>query len=62
MFLIKAGDREVIGSTPLEQKGQAQDFELAKRKADKLLKLFAQVEVVDAKTNECVYFQTKNIG
>lgn len=60
MFLIKAGDREVTGSTPLKQKGQSPDFELAKRKADKLLKSFAQVEVVDSKTNECVYFQTKD--
>lgn len=51
---------EVTGSTPLRQKGQSQDFELAKRKADKLLKSFAQVEVVDSKTNECVYFQTKD--
>jgi hypothetical protein len=59
MYLIKAGDREVIGSTPLEQKGQTQDFELAKRKADKLLKVFAQVEVIESKTRECVYFQSR---
>lgn len=59
MYLIKAGDREVIGSTPLEQKGHAQNFELAKRKADKLLKVFAQVEVIESKTQECVYFQSR---
>jgi hypothetical protein len=60
MFLIKAGDLEIKDSIPLEQKGQSQDFERAKRKADKLLKSFAQVEVVDSKTNECVYFQTRD--
>jgi len=60
MFLIKAGDLEMKDSIPLEQKGQSQDFERAKRKADKLLKSFAQVEVVDSKTNECVYFQTRD--
>ncbi len=60
MFLIKAGDLEIKDSIPLEQKGQSQDFERAKRKADKLLMSFAQVEVVDSKTNECVYFQTRD--
>ena len=55
-----AGDLEIKNSSPLEQKGQSQDFEKAKRKADKLLKSFAQVEVVDSKTNECVYFQTRD--
>ena len=59
MYLIKAGELETKDSKPLEQKGQSQDFESAKRKADKLLRTFAQVEVVDSKTNECVYFQTK---
>ncbi len=59
MLLIKAGDLEIKDSIPLEQKGQSQDFERAKRKADKLLKSFAQVEVIDSKTNECVYFQTR---
>ncbi len=54
------GDLEINDSRPLEQKGQSQDFETAKRKADKLLKSFAQVEVIDSKTNECVYFQTRN--
>ncbi len=58
MYLIKAGDFEIKNSKPLEQKGQSQDFEKAKQKADKLLKSFAQVEVIDSKTNECVYFQT----
>jgi hypothetical protein len=56
-----AGDLEIKDSIPLEQKGQSQDFETAKRKADKLLKSFARVEVIDSKTNECVYFQTKDI-
>ncbi len=55
-----AGYLEIKDSRPLEQKGQSQDFETAKRKADKLLKSFAQVEVIDSKTNECVYFQTRN--
>ena len=56
MYLIKAGDLETKNSKPLTQIGQSQDFETAKRKADKLLKTFAQVEVIDSKTNECVYF------
>ncbi len=55
-----AGNLEIKDSMPLEQKGQLQDFEKAKRKAVKLLKSFAQVEVVDSKTNECVYFQTRD--
>ncbi len=59
MFLIRAGDLEIKDSKPLEQKGQSQDFETAKRKAHKLLKSFAQVEVIDSKTNACVYFQTR---
>ncbi len=61
MYLIKAGDLETQDSRPLEQKGQSQDFERAKKKAIKLLKSFEQVEVVDSETNECVYFQTKDI-
>ncbi len=61
MYLIKAGDVEMKDSTPLTQKGRSQDFETAKRKADKLLKSFAQVEVVDSKTDECVYFQTRDV-
>ena len=60
MYLVKAGETETTDSTPLEQKGQSQDFERAKRIANKLLKSFAQVEIVDSKTNECVFFQTKN--
>lgn len=60
MYLIKAGDSEIKDSGPLEQKGQSQDFETAKRKADKLLKSFAQVEVVDSVTNECLYFRTRD--
>ncbi len=59
MYLIKAGDKERQNSIPLEQKGQSQDFEKAKKIANKLLKSFEQVEVVDSKTNECFYFQTK---
>jgi hypothetical protein len=61
MFLIKAGDLEIKDSKPLEVKGKSQDFEHAKQKADKLLKTFDQVEVIDSKTNECVYFQIKNV-
>lgn len=59
MYLINAGEREVKDSKPLERKGQLNDFEAAKKKADKLLKSFAQVEVADAKTKECVYFQVR---
>ncbi len=55
-----AGDLEIKDSIALTQKGQSQDFETAKRKADKLSKAFAQVEVLDSKTNECVYFQTRD--
>jgi hypothetical protein len=51
---------EIKDSKPLEQKGQSQDFERAKQKADKLSKSFAQVEVIDLKTKECVYFQTRD--
>lgn len=61
MFLIKAGELEKPDSTPLELKGQLQDFEKAKRKAHKLLKSFDQVEIVDSVTNQCIYFQTKNV-
>jgi hypothetical protein len=61
MFLIKAGDIEVKDSKPLELKGKSSDFERAKQKADKLLKTFNQVEVIDSKTDECVYFQIKNV-
>ncbi|MBA2620673.1 MAG: hypothetical protein H0U87_05680 [Acidobacteria bacterium] len=61
MYFINAGEREVKDSKPLERKGQSNDFEAAKKKADKLLKSFAQVEVVDAKTKECVYFQTREV-
>ncbi len=55
-----AGDLEIKDSKALEQKGQSQDFEQAKRKADKLSKSFAQVEIVDSKTNECLYFKTRD--
>jgi len=57
MYYINAGELEIAKSKPLERKGQSHDFQAAKRKADKLLKLFAQVEVIDAKTKECGYFQ-----
>lgn len=60
MFLIKAGNFEIKNSEPFELKGQTQDFELAKRKANKLLKSFAQVEIVESETNECVHFQTRD--
>jgi len=59
MYLINAGEIEIKNSIPLTQKGQSQDFEAAKRKANKLLKLFEQVEIIDSKTNECVYYQTR---
>lgn len=52
MYLINAGELEIENSEPLERKGQSNDFQAAKQKADKLIKLFAQVEVVDAKTKE----------
>jgi hypothetical protein len=58
MYLIKAGEIEGKDSKPLELKGQAQDFEQAKRKANKLLKSFGQVEIVDSETNQCVHFLT----
>lgn len=60
MYLIKAGDLEKQDSAPLELKGQARDFEQAKQKANKLLKSFAQVEIIESETNECVHFQTRN--
>jgi len=50
MYLIMAGDLEIKDSSPLEQKGKSQDFETAKRKADKLLKSFTQVEVAILRT------------
>lgn len=59
MFLIKAGDLENQDSKPLEQKGQSQDFQTAKQKARKLLKSFAQVEIIDSVTKQCVDFQTR---
>ncbi len=62
MYLINAGEMETRDSEPLERKGQSNDFDVAKKKADKLLKSFAQVEVVDAKTKECVYFQTREVS
>ena len=60
MYLIKAGDLEVQDSIPLELKNKAQDFEKAKQLADKLSNKFAQVEVLDSETNECVYFLSKD--
>lgn len=62
MFLIKAGDFETRDSEPLNLKGQSRDFEQAKLKANKLLENFAQVEIIESKTNECVYFQTKEVN
>lgn len=60
MFLIKAGQIEMQDSEPLEVKAQAQDFERAKQKANKLLKSFAQVEIINSANDECVHFQTRN--
>jgi hypothetical protein len=60
MFLIKAGQIEMQDSEPLEVKAQSQDFERAKQKANKLLKSFAQVEIINSATDECVHFQTRN--
>ena len=60
MYLIKAGDIERKDSEPLETKGQSRDFEMAKQKANKLLKSFAQVEIIESETNECVHFQTRS--
>jgi hypothetical protein len=60
MFLIKAGGAETVNSEPLEVKGQSQDFEKAKQKANKLLESFEQVEIIESETNECVHFQTRN--
>jgi len=59
MYLIKAGDIEMKNSKPLELKAQAQDFERAKQKARKLLKSYAQVEIIDAVTDQCVHFQIR---
>lgn len=58
MYLIKAGEIEKKNSNPLEQKAQSHDFEQAKRKANKLLKSFAQVEIIDSGTDQCVHFLT----
>ncbi len=60
MFLIKAGEIEMNDSKPLELKGQSQDFERAKQKANKLLRSFAQVEIIESETNDCIYFQTRS--
>jgi hypothetical protein len=62
MYLIKAGEIEINGSKPLEQKSQAHDFEQAKKKANKLLKSFPQVEIIDGGTNQCVHFLVRKIG
>ena len=60
MYFINAGELEVENSKPLERKGKSNDFEAAKQKNDKFLKSFAQPEVGDAKTKECIHFQTRN--
>ena len=62
MFLIKVGEVEMLDSKTLEIKGQSHDFEQAKQKANKLLKSFAQVEIIESETNECVHFQTRNVN
>ena len=61
MYLIKAGDIEIKDSTPLELKGQSSDFEMAKRKAHKLLRTFDQVEIIDSGTDQCVHFLTSKL-
>jgi hypothetical protein len=61
MFLIKVGGSEMKDSEPLELKGQSHDFEKAKQKANKLLKSFAQVEIIESETNECVHFQIRKV-
>ncbi|CAA9333137.1 hypothetical protein AVDCRST_MAG84-1972 [uncultured Microcoleus sp.] len=60
MYLIIAGDLEIKDSKPLEQKGQSRDFEIAKQKADNYPKSYAQIEVIDSKTNECLYFKKRD--
>lgn len=62
MYLIKAGDIEKGEAKPLELKGQSQDFEQAKKKANKLLKLFSQVEIIDSGTNQCVHYLTRDVN
>ena len=62
MYLIKAGEKEIKGSKPLELKGRSHDFEQAKQKANKLLKSNSQVEIIDEGTNQCVHFMVKEIG
>jgi hypothetical protein len=62
MYLIKAGEIEIKDSKPLELRAQTQDFERAKQKANKLLKSFSQVEIIDAGTNQCVHFLIKEIN
>ena len=59
MFLIKAGDLEILDSKPLELKAKSQDFQNAKTKADKLLKIYHQVEIIDSITNECLLFLSR---
>jgi hypothetical protein len=62
MFLINAGNIGIKDSKPMVLKGKSQDFEQAKQKANKLLKSFAQVEIVDSATNECVHFQSREVN
>ena len=59
MFLIKAGNIEINELNTLELKAKSQDFERAKQKANKLLKSFAQIEIIDSITDQCVHFQTR---
>lgn len=59
MFLIKVGDVEKNDSKPLEQKGQSNDFEQAKKKANKLLEKYTQVEIIDSATDQCVHYQSR---
>jgi hypothetical protein len=61
MYLIKAGGIDKNDTEPFEVKGRSQDFERAKHKANKLLKFFAQVEIIDAETKQCVHFVTRGV-
>ena len=55
MYLIKVGESENSGMTAPARHAKTKDFDLA-RQAHRFLKKYAHVEIVDGKTNECVYF------
>ena len=56
MYLIKVGESENSGMTAPARHAKTKDFDLARRQAHRFLKKYARVEIVDGKTNECVYF------